>query len=117
MDLNSYQDGASRTMNPQSTLNLEQRLASFGLGIAGEAGEVADYLKKVIFHEHPLDRAKLADELGDVLWYVAALATINELSLDDVAEGNLAKLRRRYPEGFSSAASLQRVDVYEEREQ
>jgi len=111
VELDNYQAAARRTINPQSTLTFEQRLTSFALGIAGEAGEVADELKKVVFHEHPLDRAKLADELGDVLWYIAALATTAGLSLDEIAQGNVAKLQRRYPQGFSTADSLRRVDV------
>ncbi len=111
MELATYQELSRRTMNGSPELTFEQRLANFALGIAGEGGELADYLKKVVFHGHPLDHARLADELGDVLWYLAALASTTGLSLDAIAEGNVAKLRRRYPEGFSHDDSLRRVDV------
>ena len=115
MELDVYQQLSRRTMTRDPALTLEQSLANFALGIAGEGGEIADYLKKVVFHGHPLDRARLADELGDVLWYLAALASTTGLSLGEIAEGNVAKLRRRYPEGFSQSDSLRRVDVGEEQ--
>lgn len=85
-------------------------LAIFGLGVAGEAGEVSELIKKQVGHGHPADRDKVAKELGDVLWYVAAIATEYGLSLGEVARLNIEKLRARYPEGFSTQASLARVD-------
>lgn len=83
----------------------------YALGIAGEAGEVADLLKKHLFHGHELDRAKLTKELGDVLWYVAALSDVFGLRLSDVATVNVDKLRKRFPTGFSSTDSIKRADV------
>lgn len=81
-----------------------------GLGLAGEAGEVCDYLKKHLLHHHPFSREKLTSELGDVLWYVGILAYLHDVKLSDVAAANVAKLKARYPEGFSVAASLARAD-------
>jgi NTP pyrophosphatase (non-canonical NTP hydrolase) len=54
----------------------EIRLATFALGIVGEAGEVADMVKKELGHDHETDRVEMAKELGDVLWYTAALAKL-----------------------------------------
>jgi NTP pyrophosphatase (non-canonical NTP hydrolase) len=110
-----YQIGASRTLarRPLSAYQraeLDQKLAVMGLGLGGEAGEVLDLLKKTLGHGQPLDLEKVKKELGDVLWYVAAIATLLGLELDAVAEANLAKLRARYPNGFSEAASVERVD-------
>lgn len=85
-------------------------LAIFGLGLTGEAGEVSEIIKKQVGHGHPGDKDKVAKELGDVLWYVAAIATEYGLSLGDIARLNIEKLRARYPEGFSTQASLARVD-------
>ena len=69
------------------------------LGLCGEAGEVADKVKKVLRdREGVFDPAVIDDlrlELGDVLWYVAQLATELELDLGDIAEANLAKLASR----------------------
>ncbi len=69
------------------------------LGLCGESGEVADKVKKVLrdqagnFDVHSLEGLRL--ELGDVLWYVSQLATELNLSLDEIAEANLAKLASR----------------------
>jgi len=101
-----YQKRAARTRNPK--LSAEEAIAQSGLGIAGEAGEVADYLKKVLFHGHSVDVEKIRAELGDVLWYVADLATTYGIDLSDVAEANIAKLEARYPEGFTEERSVHR---------
>jgi NTP pyrophosphatase (non-canonical NTP hydrolase) len=85
--------------------------ANCALGLTGEAGELADYLKKVLYHGHEIQRGKVQDELGDLLWYVAAVASIYELSLDVIAQCNIAKLTVRYPNGFSREDSRRRRDV------
>jgi NTP pyrophosphatase (non-canonical NTP hydrolase) len=83
---------------------------SCALGVAGEAGEVADLLKKYHFHGRPLDAVRLGLELGDVLFYVTALAELHGLTLEAIAEANVAKLNARYPDGFSTAAAALRAD-------
>ena len=69
------------------------------LGLAGEPGEVCEKLKKAIRDEGgtitPERKALLAKELGDVLWYIAALSTELGLSLEEIASGNLSKLAAR----------------------
>lgn len=103
--LNGYQEEAMAFHVPDPV-----RLAAYGLGITGEAGEVADLIKKHIGHGHDLDVNKLKLELGDVLWYVSGLAHVLGLSLSEIAEANLAKLNKRYPHGFSSEASKNRSE-------
>ena len=85
-------------------------LAILGLGIAGEAGEVADYIKKVLGHGHIFNREKLAKEIGDCLWYCAVLANQIGYSLNEVAQMNADKLQARYPNGFESSRSINRVE-------
>lgn len=85
-------------------------LSGLALGLAGEAGEVADYIKKVVAHGHPLDSEKLAQELGDVLWYLVVTADALGFSLDEIASQNITKLRKRYPQGFHHQASIERKD-------
>jgi len=109
MTLDEYQKLAARTLNPEQSHR--DNLGNFALGLTGEAGETGDYVKKHLYHGHDLDPDVVQEELGDVLWYVAGLATAVGLSLDDVARGNISKLKRRYPNGFSRANSLARVDV------
>lgn len=72
----------------------------FALGLAGETGEVVDYLKKVIGHGKELDREKLTDELGDVLWYLSQLAHIHGITLSEIMRHNTGKIQVRYPHGF-----------------
>jgi NTP pyrophosphatase (non-canonical NTP hydrolase) len=100
MKFSDYQAEARRTF--PATVDTHERLI-FGLGLCGEAGEVAEVLKKHHGHGRALDAEALTAELGDLLWYLAAIATAYELDLDHLATYNLAKLRRRYPEGFKPA--------------
>ena len=78
------------------------------MGLAGETGEVVDYLKKVLYQGKPYDIDKIADELGDLAWYVSALATTLDITLESIAQMNIDKLYKRYPNGFSEEASNRR---------
>lgn len=109
MQPNEYQQLAMRTNNPDHTP--VQMLTNAAMGLNGEAGEFADLLKKHLFQGHPLDSAKLQNELSDVLWYCALAATALNINLEDVMIYNINKLIKRYPEGFSTAASIARVDT------
>lgn len=102
-DANTYQMAAMRTAN-EKCLNL----ANAGLGLTGEAGEAADIIKKHLFHGHELDKEALVKELGDVLWYVALAADLIGVKLADIMLLNVAKLRERYPDGFSEERSRNR---------
>lgn len=111
MDANEYQRLAGRTLiaEPDAQYTtFELMLAWNAIGLAGEAGEVADTVKKAVFHRHPLDRHELIKELGDVLWYVAALCSKLDVPMNEVMALNIEKLRKRYPDGYSAAASLAR---------
>ncbi len=108
MRLIEYQELARRFANV--AIPREARKANWALGLAGESGEVADLLKKALFHGHSLDVDELEKELGDVLWYIANLAYEYGISLEAVAHYNVKKLRKRYPEGFSRDASINREE-------
>lgn len=108
-----YQNEAARTLlarPPRDYSPEEIMLVWNALGLAGEAGEVADYIKKCIFHDHPLDVEKLIKELGDVQWYLAALATKIQVTLSQVMETNIEKLKARYPVEFNVDDSINRSD-------
>ena len=108
MTLNEYQVLAYRTTNHELT---NQGLIENGvMGLCGEAGECIDLVKKFLFQGHGLDREKLIDELGDVLWYAAQLATGLDVGLDVVAQYNVNKLKERYPDGFDSEKSIHRKE-------
>jgi NTP pyrophosphatase (non-canonical NTP hydrolase) len=106
MDFSSYQSLAARTAGAGRGGERRQIIAA--LGLAGEAGEFANLIKKLTAHGHAIEPAELADELGDVLWYLSEAASACGLSLDEIARGNVEKLRSRYPEGFSEEASRNR---------
>lgn len=78
-------------------------LTYVALGLAGEAGELANQVKKILRDDEgrlTAERAdKLIDELGDVLWYVAEFATVLDVQLNDVAIRNLRKLHKRAEDG------------------
>ena len=107
MNFEEYQRLALRTANNYEK-DWSLRVSNWSMGLAGEAGEVVDYLKKVVHHGHTIDEDHIAKELGDVLWYVAMLADEFEIRLDDVAQRNADKLRARYPAGFSEDRSKDR---------
>lgn len=107
MNFKEYQEEMKRTANIEHSQILEN-LTMGALGISGEAGEVTDYIKKVVFHKHDLDREEIGKELGDVLWYVTYIAECIGYSLEEVAEMNIEKLKKRYPEGWSSERSINR---------
>jgi NTP pyrophosphatase (non-canonical NTP hydrolase) len=108
MNFNDYQHYSKRTMNIRVDRILN--ISNLSMGLAGEAGEVVDYLKKVYFHGHEIDKEKLKLELGDVLWYVSNLALLHEISLNDVGRSNIEKLEKRYPSGFSVEKSINRLE-------
>lgn len=78
------------------------------MGLAGEAGELLDYFKKVIFQGKPLDHHHLLEELGDNQWYAAKLTRILDTTLEVAQQMNIAKLKDRYPEGFDAERSEKR---------
>ena len=106
MTANEYQQLAMTTLNP--ALSKKDVLINGVMGLCGEAGETIDIVKKHLAQGHPLDREKLICELGDVAWYLAETAYALDVSLEEVLEGNIEKLRRRYPDGFRTRDSLER---------
>lgn len=108
LDFKEYQDSARRTQNPEVTGDM--MLINAALGIAGEAGEAADIVKKRLFQGHDLDSTKLISELGDILWYISMACDYLCMDLEEVAQYNVAKLRQRYPEKFSANQSVNRVE-------
>ena len=104
--LDEYQQEACRTSSGGTTQNEREVLMARALGLAGEAGEVCDLIKKHVAHGHPLVQEEVIEELGDVLWYVATMAARLGWPLSDVAALNRDKLRARYPQGFTVERSL-----------
>lgn len=86
------------------------KLTLAALGLTGESGEVADHIKKVIYQGHTIDFRHLAEELGDVLWYLALACDAIGYSLQEIMLMNVQKLRQRYPNGFEAERSIKRSE-------
>lgn len=105
MTLNEYQEKAMRTATLAST-----NLVNSALGMSAEAGEFADVLKKHLYHGHPMGTEQMIEEAGDVLWYVALAAKALGVTLEGLAQHNIKKLEKRYPDGFDPERSLHREE-------
>lgn len=101
-----YQYKSKRTI--RFDVDRKDNVTNFAISLAEESGEVLGIIKKHLYHGHELDIDDLENELGDVLWYVAALATVHGLKLSDIAKRNVQKLEKRYPNGFSQEDSINR---------
>lgn len=110
MTINEYQNHALRTESLITTDPVPYIRVLEGLmGLNGEAGEAIDILKKVIFQGHEFDREHLAKELGDIAWYLAIAADALSYDLETILQMNVDKLKTRYPDGFKTEQSQNRV--------
>ena len=109
MTINEYQSSAMRTANGMDYEHYGM-LVNGALGLSGESGEVADIVKKVLFQGHELDIDHVAKELGDVAWYLAVASAAIGYDLETVMRMNIEKLKKRYPEGFSTERSQNREE-------
>lgn len=106
----AYQLACLRTCPTDYANDVDRTLDMCAMGIAGEAGEVADLIKKVRYQGHDFDKVHFIKELGDVLYYLAVAAYAVDVSLTDVMQTNVAKLQKRYPDGFSADRSVNREE-------
>lgn len=107
MNVNEYQKQAMATLNP--ALNRKDVLINSVMGLCGESGEAIDIVKKWLAQGHDLDKDHLAKELGDIAWYLAEAATALDLSLEEILQANIDKLKKRYPDGFEAERSILRL--------
>lgn len=108
MRLREYQEQSKRTLN--QSLDKKDQLTNMIIGVMGESGEVADIIKKSLYQGHDLDREKISEEIGDVMFYIVNLCNILELDLETIISNNYFKLLNRYPNGFEVARSVNRQD-------
>ena len=98
-DMDDYQKNAAET----AIYSSKHAVICPALGLAAEAGEVANKVKKIL-REGDFDRKAIADEIGDCLWYIAALCRDLNISMNDVAKTNLFKLQDRQKRGVISGS-------------
>lgn len=130
MNGNEYQELAMRTNDNKNGIRLKAFVNSDGfpsiepinsgelicgaLGLCGEAGEVCEHIKKAVFHGHEFNTEQISKELGDVMWYIALCCNALNISLSDIMQMNINKLKKRYPDGFSVQDSIKRMDLQTE---
>lgn len=107
MTFNEYQNAAARTINPLLTPREQEQHSLFGM--SGEVGELHSIYQKG-FQGHLFDVEHVKKEVGDILWMLAEYCTANSWSMDDIAQMNIDKLKRRYPIGFESERSVDRKE-------
>ena len=78
----------------------EKEILTWGLGIAGEAGDVASCIKKTFAHDND-QRIGIRENIGDALWYAAMICNFFNWDFQEVLEENIEKLKKRYPDGFT----------------
>ncbi len=112
MSPSEYITAALRTESTEyrfgSTGTVTPRMEHAIYGTVTEAGELMSDLKKAKIYGKEIDPARLVDEMGDVMWYLALLADELNVSFEEVWEKNIAKLRVRFPEKFESQRALER---------
>lgn len=84
------------------------RLLHSGIGLCTEVGEFQDLLKKKVMYGKEIEKSKLVDELGDILWYFGVACNILEVSMEEIMEKNWKKLSTRYGDKlqFSENAAI-----------
>ena len=107
MTVNEYHGLAMRTA---PKLDVDPMLIDAALGLTGEAGEVADLVKKAYYQGHDLDLEAIMKELGDVAWYIALACQALGVGMEEVLKMNIEKLENRYPDGFDARMSRNRTE-------
>jgi NTP pyrophosphatase (non-canonical NTP hydrolase) len=100
MTFDDYQQAALRTLNP--SLDARDRLLDASAGLAEEAAEVLGLVRKKVFQSRDVDRERLVEELGDVLWCLSVTADSLGVRMSEVAQRNQDKLAKRHPDGFKA---------------
>ena len=97
--LKKYQEDCKKTL--KKIEDKDKEIMTWGLGISGEAGDVAGCIKKTFVHMND-QTAGIKENLGDTLWYIAMICNFFGWNLQDILNENLEKLKKRYPLGFKT---------------
>jgi len=110
INLKEYQELCKTTANKFE--DKDKEISDWGLGLAGEAGDVAGCIKKTFFHGND-QRVGIRENIGDTMWYLAMICNFFGWDLEEVLAENIEKLKNRYPQGFTeknASRSGTRVD-------
>jgi len=104
MNAADFQEQAARTQITDPGFEIpghELMLVWNALGLAGKAGDIAELVKKGVFHRNSIDPVKLEKELGDMLWYTAAICTSLGLDLGEIMQANIERLKAGDPNRYT----------------
>ncbi|MBM3233831.1 nucleotide pyrophosphohydrolase [Candidatus Pacearchaeota archaeon] len=113
MNLKEYQELCRKTAKKFETR--EKEILTWGLGITGEAGDVASCIKKTFAHDNNQE-AGIKENIGDTLWYAAMICNFFNWDMDNVLEENIKKLEGRYPKGFTIENAKRKMIDWNENE-
>lgn len=115
INLKEYQTLCKKTAKKFD--NKEKEILTWGLGIAGEAGDVAGCIKKTFSHDND-QKEGIRENIGDTLWYMAMICNFFDWDMQEILEDNVKKLQKRYPDGFTTEKAGRhgtRIDWNEEK--
>jgi len=98
VNLGEYQELCKFTAKKYKDREME--IVDWGLGVAGEAGDLAGCIKKTVFHNNDQTQGT-RENIGDTMWYLAMICNFYGWDFEEVLSENVAKLRKRYPQGFT----------------
>ena len=88
----------------------DMHILHMAVGVSGEAGELIDAVKKAVIYRKPLDRENVVEELGDLEFYMEGLRQGLNITREETLDANIAKLGKRYQDGYSDKAAHDRAD-------
>jgi NTP pyrophosphatase (non-canonical NTP hydrolase) len=118
MELQDYREQSARTCPDLTGKPVEDHLYNnvhMLMGMTTEVGELMDAYKRHFAYGKPLDGANVAEEIGDLMWYVQNFCRLNGIDLGKVLDTNIAKLQARFPDRFDAERALHR-DLVQERQ-
>jgi NTP pyrophosphatase (non-canonical NTP hydrolase) len=98
MNLKEYQEFCKKTAKKFETQ--EKEILTWGLGVSGEAGDIASCIKKTFAHDND-QKEGIKENIGDTLWYLAMICNFFGWDFEQVLQENINKLQERYPQGFT----------------
>jgi len=106
MTIKEYQKRSYTAIQPHP--DKKDEILNWAVGLSEEIGEVMNHIKHTFWGNEPINKLELAKEIGDILWYSSALATVLDLNLEAIANMNVSKLEHRFGGNFSEEQSKQR---------
>jgi len=109
LTIEEYQELRKRTSGMSEGFDMGMKeIMTWGLGLAGEAGDVAGCIKKVYCHDNKAQLSGIRENLGDTMWYIGAIADFYGWDLGEVLQENIDKLAKRYPKGHFTVEHVSR---------